>query len=189
MEGSVLYDILERSKTTKEIICIWNYSDSEGFWSGYVEDYSDELIFLRHFTKYGKSDGIIMQRLVDIKTIDFDDDYSKAMQCIIDYSAELDKEQHLELPVPSTELWQFSLLKHFENDMDNLIKIEINGNDHYSGFVGRVTEHDFIFHCVGTLGEAEAKAFYRIEDVTMIRHSDIENRKRLMLYRWRKSRF
>jgi hypothetical protein len=37
------------------------------------------------------------------------------------------------------------------------------------------------------MGEDEGTIIYRIDDISAIRINDIENRKRAMLYKWRKA--
>ncbi|MFP9099256.1 hypothetical protein ACLI09_09395 [Flavobacterium sp. RHBU_24] len=181
-------DVFERSKKHKEIISVRCYKDDEGFWAGYVQDYTDDIISLKHYTKYGKPDGVIILNISDIKSIDFDDDYSRAMQCVIDYSAEIDKEMPLDVDIPTSELWQFSLLKYAENNKELVAKVEINNGDLYSGFVEQVSEDDVILHFVGNLGESEGRGIYRIEDITAVRLNDVESRKRLMLFKWRQAK-
>jgi len=187
MNGSILFDILKKSKENKEIIGIWKYNDSEGFWSGYVRDYNEELVTIQHFTKYGKADGVIIERIENIKCIDFDDDYAEAMQCLIDYSAELDKETKIEVTLNDNEDWQLGILKQVKGRKDIIARLEINGSDYFSGFITKISETDLILHCLGKMGEDEGAVIYRLEDITSVRINDIDNRKRVMLYNWRKA--
>jgi len=186
MRESLLFEILKKSKENKEIIGIWKYHDDDGFWAGYVKDYNEELVTIQHFTKYGISDGIIVERIENIKSVDFDDEYTKAMQLLIDYSSELNKDQIFELELNEDEEWQNAILKQLEGT-GRIARLEINGSDYFSGFVTELSESDFILHCVGKMGEDEGTVIYRIEDVTAIRVNDIENRKRVMLFEWRKA--
>ena len=188
MSESILFDILKKSKENKEIIGIWKYNDDDGFWAGYVKDYTEELVTIQHFTKYGKSDGIIVERIENIKSVDFDDDYAKAMQCLIDYSTELDKDDPFELALNENEDWQIGVLKQIVGTK-RIARLEMNGSDYYSGFVTKLSESDLILRCVGEMGEDEGTVIYRIEDITAIRVNDIENRKRVMLFNWRKVHF
>lgn len=188
MGESILFNILKKSKEHKEIIGIWKYSDNDGFWAGYVKDYTEELVTIQHFTKYGKSDGTIVERIENIKSVDFDDDYAKAMQCLIDYSTELDKDDHFELALNENEDWQIGVLKQIEGTK-RIVRLEMNGSDYFSGFVTKLSESDLILRCVGEMGEDEGTVIYRTEDITAIRVNDIENRKRVMLFNWRKACF
>ncbi len=183
---SIFNKILERSKLNKELIGLWKYNDDEGFWCGYVIDYNENLVKIQHYTKYGKKDGIIIAQISDIQSVDFNDEYEKVMQCVIDYSNELEKEDETNILLIESEDWQFELLKQLEGNFDKITSLEINSS-YFSGFIIEVSETDFIFHCVGKLGEDEGLVIYRIEDITGFRINDIDNRKRAMLYKWRKS--
>ncbi len=187
MNESILFDVLKRSKENKEIIGIWKYSDDDGFWVGYVKDYNEDLVLLQHFTKYGKSDGIIVERIDNIKSIDFDDDYAKAMQCLIDYSSELDKDDPFDIVLSESQEWQTEILKQIEGTK-RIARLEINGSDYISGFVIKMSEYDLILRSIGEMGEDEGTVIYRIEDITAVRVNDIENRKRVMLFNWRNTR-
>lgn len=186
MRKNLLTDILEKSKENKEIIGIWKYNDEDGFWAGYIKDYNEELVTIQHFTKYGKSDGIIIERIENIKSIDFDDDYTKAMQYLVDCSREIDKDESFEIDLNNNEDWQFGILNQIVG-IDRVASLEINGLDYFSGFVTKLSNSDIILHCVGKMGEDEGTVIYRIEDITAIRVNDIENRKRLILFKWRKA--
>lgn len=187
MNESILFEILRKSKENKEIIGIWKYSDDDGFWAGYVKDYNENLVVIQHFTNYGKSDGIIVERIDNIKSVDFDDDYAKAMQCLIDYSAQLDEEDPFELGITEDDDWQVEVLKQIEGTK-RIVRLEINGSDSFSGFVTKLSEYDLILRCIGKMGEDEGTVIYRLEDITAVRVNDIENRKRVMLFNWRNTR-
>lgn len=183
-----LEQIFERSKSNKELITITKYRDDDTFWCGYVIDYNDILIKLQHFTKYGKKDGIIVARLSDIERVDFNDDYTKAMQVVIDYSLELEKENKIELDLPDSDNWDFSVLKQLEGNIHEITSIEIGGTTYYTGYVLEVSETDFTLHSIGKMGENQGFIVFKIEDVTGFQLNDIDNRKRAMLYRWRQTR-
>jgi len=185
MSKSILLDLIKNSKQNREIIGIWKYNDEDGFWAGYVTDYNEELVTIKHFTKYGKSDGIIVEQIANIKNIDFDDDYAKAMQYIVENSEELDKDVDFEMKLGNSEDWQIEILKQLEGT-NQIAKVEISNDGFFSGFITKVSESDFILHCVGEMGEDEGTVVYRVEDVAAIRVNDIENRKRAMLFKWKK---
>lgn len=185
MSKSILIDILQKSKKEQQIIGIRKYGDGDAFWSGYVIDFNEELIQLQHFTKYGKPDGIIIEQLSTIESIDFDDDYSKAMGYIIENHHLLDKQSHQTLKLSDAEDWQLEALQQLEGNKDVLVSVEMNNEHYYTGFLLVVSETDFVMNCVGKMGEDEDKVIYRIEDVTAIRINDMDDRKRKMLYDWR----
>lgn len=185
---SIFYQLLERSKLNKELIGVWKYNDDEAFWCGYVTDFNESLVTIQHYTKYGKPDGIIIAQISNIQSVDFNDDYAKAMQVVIDYSTELEKEDKTHILLSDSDEWQFEVLKQMEGNLAKITSVEINGSDYFSGFVLEVSESDFVLNCIGKLGEDEGSVIYKIEDVTGFRINDIENRKRAMLYKWRKAR-
>lgn len=187
MSESILIDILQKSKNEQQIIGIRKYGDGDAFWSGYVIDFNEELVQLQHFTKYGKPDGIIIEQLSTIESIDFDDDYSKAMQYIIENNSLLDKQSNKTLNLNDPEDWQLETLLQLEGNKDVLVSVEMNNEHYYTGFLLVVSETDFVMNCIGKMGEDEDKVIYRIEDVTAIRINDMDDRKRKMLYDWRKN--
>ncbi|MCR5862822.1 hypothetical protein LRS05_12085 [Flavobacterium sp. J372] len=137
----IFQQIFERSKNNQELISIVRYRDDNTFWCGYILDYNDLIIKLQHFTKYGKKDGIIVAKLSDIERVDFNDDYTKAMQVVIDYSLELEKENNSELDLSDDDHWDFTILKQLEGSKNEICSIEINGSTYYTGYVLEVSEN------------------------------------------------
>jgi hypothetical protein len=180
-------EILEQSKNNKELIAIWNYSSDEDFLCGYVIDYDEEVLSFRHFTRFGKLDGIIIQKIAEIKCIDFNNDYCAAMQCVIDYSDQLEKEVYSEKEVVLGENWIIETLGNYLGKKDAIISIEINNREFYTGFLKKLSENDLILHNVGKMGQDEGDGIYKIEDITSLRVEDIDNRKRLLLFNWRQA--
>ena len=183
----IINRILERSKLNKELIGIWKYNDDESFLCGYVIDYNETLVKMQHYTRYGKPDGIIISQIANIKNIDFDDEYAKAMQVVIDYSKEIEKEENLNLPLSESENWDFEIIKKLEGNLNIVTSVEISNSEYYSGFIIEVSESDFVLRCVGKMGEDEGLVIYKTEDVTGFRINDIDNRRRCLLYKWRKA--
>ena len=184
----IITKILERSKLNKELLGLWKYNDEDSFWCGYIIDYNETLIKIQHYTKYGKPDGIIIAQLANIKSVDFDDDYAKAMQVVIDYADEIEKETTFYINLSENDNWDFEIIKKLEGNFDILSSIEISNSDYFSGFITEVTETDFIIRCVGKMGEDEGSVIYKIEDITGFKINDIDNRKRCLLYKWRKAK-
>ena len=177
--------ILKSSKLNKKFLSFWVYSDEETFWFGQVIDYNKENIIIQHYTRYGKKDGIIIIKKSDIISIDINDDYSKAMTYIIENSIEISDENNFNLSFNFKENWQFELLKQIEGNYDFISSIEIN-NSYYSGFVEEVDKENFTFNLIGKSGEDEGLTMFKVEDITHFKFNDIDNRKRLLLYNWRK---
>ena len=184
----IITKILERSKLNKELLGLWKYNEEDSFWCGYIIDYNETLIKIQHYTKYGKPDGIIIAQLANIKSVDFDDDYAKAMQVVIDYADEIEKETNFYINLSENDNWDFEIIKKLEGNFDILSSIEISNSDYFSGFITEVTETDFIIRCVGKMGEDEGSVIYKIEDITGFKINDFDYRKRCLLYKWRKAK-
>lgn len=186
MEQTLFYEILYKSKTEKEIIGIWQYGDDDGFLSGYVIDFNEDLVLFQHYTKYGKTDGIITLQIDSIQSIDNNDDYARAMECLIEYSSILEKQPDFQPLLNTSEEWQFDLINQLVENSEVLVSIEING-EYFSGYIQKATDTDFLMNCVGKMGEDEGNVAYRIEDVTEFKLHDWDDRKKDLLFKWRKA--
>lgn len=187
MNTSILNSLLQKSKENKEIISIWQYNGDKGSIVGYITEISDEYIGFRHFTRFGKQDGVIFIKLANIKNIDFNDDYTKVMECLIQYADIIDKPSDFNINLNQSEYWQFNAIMQLYKAKDQMASFEINGNDYFTGFVKEVSEEDFILNCVAKNGEDLGTSLFKIEDVTEIRVNDIDDRRRSLLYKWRKA--
>jgi len=183
----LIKDILRRSKEEKKFIGIWLYNDDDGFWSGYVKDFDEAFVFLRHYTKYGKPDGIIVEQIENIESIDFDDDYSNAMEYLIANSEKIDIEPEIELHIKDHENWQYEILEQQLSNNERIVGIQVNRDNFYSGFVTWIDEDNVILNMVGKEGQDQGKTIFKLEDINAIRINDIENRKKLLLYKWKKA--
>ncbi|PIQ17543.1 MAG: hypothetical protein COW66_11220 [Flavobacteriaceae bacterium CG18_big_fil_WC_8_21_14_2_50_34_36] len=186
MEQTLFEEILSKSKDEKEIIGIWQYGDDSGFLSGYVIDFNEDLVLFQHYTQYGKTDGIITLQKAGIQSIDAKDDYAKAMECLIEYSTILEKVPEFKPSLNTTEEWQSELIKQLAQKSEVLVSLEISGG-YFSGYIKKATDSDFVMTCVGKMGEDEGNVIYRIEDVTEFKLHDWDDRKRDLLYKWRKA--
>ncbi|MBB1194265.1 hypothetical protein DNC80_11385 [Flavobacterium sp. SOK18b] len=187
MSTSILQSILQKSKENKEIIAIWQYNSDKGSLVGYITEINDEYIGFRHYTRFGKPDGIIFIKVENIKNVDFNDDYIKVMECLIQYSDIIDKPSNFAINLNQSENWQFSAILQLYNNQDQMASFEINGNEFFTGFVKDLSDQDFILNCVAKNGEDLGTSLFKIEDVTEVRVNDIDDRRRLLLYNWRKA--
>lgn len=183
----LILDLLEKSKTTKELLSFTKYGEDESFWFGYVVEYSEEFVAIQHYTRFGKSDGIIIHPLIGFQRIDFNDDYSKAMQCVIDYSDEIYKANKIPIEFGLGESFHLNILQQFLGKTDSIISVQINNDQFSSGYIQEVTENDFSMICVGKAGEDLGISILKIEDISSIQIDDIDNRRRNLLYKWRKA--
>lgn len=187
MKETILFDLLKKSKENKELISIWQYNSDKGSLVGYVTEFNEEFIVFNQFTKFGKPDGTTILNSANIKTIDFNDDYIKVMECLIEYSDILDKPGINDITFSFIENWQVDMLQQLVSKTDRIASFEINGGDFFTGFVKKISSEDFVLHCIGKNGENQGNALFKIEDITEIRLDDMDDKRRLLLYKWRNS--
>ena len=183
----MIKDILKKSQREKSIIGIWVYGDEEGFWSGYVKALTDEFIIFQHFTGYGEPDGLIVEKIENIQSIDFDDDYVKVMAYLLEHNAQMEQPEEIDIQIHHTHTWQTDVLEPFIGNKNRIIQIQVNRDSFYSGFVEWVNDENVVLRLVGKNGEDKGKSLFRTEDINTIRINSKENRRRMLLYKWRKA--
>ena len=102
-----------------------------------------------------------MAKISEIISIDFEDDYSKAMNYIIENSEELANEREFNFDYLEKENWKKTLLNQLINRKDIITSVEIN-DEYFSGFIIEVDDENFIIKCVGSLGEDEGLSLIHI---------------------------
>ena len=140
----------------------------------------------QHFTKYGKKDGIIFFQLAQIKNIDFEDQYTKSIAYVIQHSEKIAKENSIEIIILDDENWKNDILNQLNKKTEIISSIKVYG-EYYTGFILEVDEDSFIIRCIDSLGMDQGLSMFKTEDITDFKLNDIDNRKRLLLYNWRKS--
>jgi|LakMenE18May11ns_1017448.scaffolds.fasta_scaffold9519637_1 hypothetical protein len=187
MNSSILQTILQKSKDNKEIISIWQYNSDKGSIVGYVTEISEDYIGFMLFTRFGKQDGVLFIKLANIKNIDFNDDYTKVMECLIQYADIIDKPTDFNINLNHSDYWQYNAVVQLYKAKEQMVSFEINGGDFFTGFIKEISEEDFILNCVAKNGEDLGTSLFKIEDITEVRVNDIDDRRRLLLYKWRKA--
>ncbi|MEZ4937816.1 MAG: hypothetical protein R2799_09515 [Crocinitomicaceae bacterium] len=184
----MLTDILERSKEEQEIIGLWTYDDEDGFWSGYVVDFNEEMVVFKHFTKYGKSDGIIIESMQNIASIDFNDDYSKCMAYIIKNAEKLELQEDIQLNIKDIENWHHEVLADQIANPNRIVRMIMESDETYCGLVEWVDDENLVIRLIDKEGQDEGNTLFRLEDIKTLRINDLENRRRLLLYNWKHQR-
>lgn len=178
---NILLNLLEKSKQEGEYLSFYTYEDSNGFYFGKVLDYNEEVVNIRHYTKYGKTDGIIILKLENLESVDFEDDYQKSMKLIIENSDKIHKENLIDFELPKSENWRYLSMKQLaKNGVITNISLS---DDSYTGYVKEVDEEFFVFHFIGKNGEDFGFGVRRIEDINEIRVNDLHSRKTEFLYK------
>ena len=184
--SSKFNSLLQQSKDEKSIIAIFQDPTASDFWAGYILEYNEEFFVMQHITKFGKRDGLIIEPLYKIRRID-KDDYCKCLQYVYNNNEDLDKQEEVVLNIPKEENWIYLTLNEFKGEQDYLIRVTINNETQFSGFVTDVTEEDFALRCIGSDGQDEGDLFFMIDDITSFRINDLESRRRMLIYNYRQS--
>lgn len=184
---SLLNSQLEKSKQNKELLSFTVYGEDEKFWCGYVIDHSENFVAIQHFTKFGKKDGIIVHPIEHFERIDFNDDYMKVMECVIDYSDQIYKPHNINLDFFQSENFYLNVINQLKRNDDVIVSFEISNNDYYTGYITEASEIDFVINSVGKDGEDLGMSLFKIEDITSIKIDDVDNRRRNILFKWRKA--
>ncbi|MDJ1473513.1 hypothetical protein QNI19_17175 [Cytophagaceae bacterium DM2B3-1] len=177
--------LFEISKTQKKLLSIYLRGDSK-FWLGYILNYTSETIDLQHFSTLGKPDGIIVIKTYNIERVEFTNDYTKSFDHLIQNSQLLETQTVQELESSLINEWPMNVLKQFL-EKEKLISLEVNDTLE-TGFVRETGDDCVIIHSIGTLGEDNGLACYRIADINSIQVDTQRQRKAELLYRWRKEK-
>jgi hypothetical protein len=176
-------EILGISKKEKKIIGIRLYGEEDDFWLGYIEDYNDKIIQLRYFDKLGLEDGLVIEQQDNIDSIDFDSEYEKTYEYLINKRNDLHKIEKI-VEFKNTDDWRKKYLTDFKNNGD-LISIEFNKELQIYGYICNLSESEFIINGITHLGEDEGKTVYKIDDITAFRLGDKKSKLRQELNKWR----
>ncbi len=180
---TMLKKILQESKDKKKVIGIRMYGDDENFWCGYITNFNDYLVLIQHFTDYGQADGIVIEKIENIESIDNNDNYSSSFQYLIENQNNLDQKQYYS-DLPNFENWQYDLLKRF-NKVDQIVSLEF---DEDIVIFGNIKDLDYEYiklQTIGNLGDIESISTYRITDIASIRIDSEESIKRKILLEWK----
>jgi hypothetical protein len=179
----MIKEILKKSRDTKEIIAIRLYDGDEDFWCGYIENFNDNIIQLRHFDKHGNDDGIIIEQIEHIESIDFDSEYEKTFNYITRLKNNFD---HFEIitDFKDSDIWRFEYLKD-SKDRHRIISLEFNQDYVIYGIILDLNDNEFMLQGIGKLGEEEGKTIYKIDDISAFKIMDNACRFRTELNKWR----
>jgi hypothetical protein len=182
---NLIKEIFQESKEKKKIINIRTYdNEDDSFYCGYILDYNDVVVQIKHFSEYGNDDGISIQKIDNIGNIEFEEDYSAAIQYLIQNNTDLDKSNIPDFKYDFSDNWRYKILSLFLVQKI-IIVIENYKLEKICGFVHKLTENELILKPIGKLGEDEGYSLYKLSDINSIQPDDLECRKRLLLYKWK----
>lgn len=182
MLNRILEKILSNSKEEKRLIGVRKNSDEDNCWIGYIVDYNDELIVLQHISPLGMEDGLVVEELKNIDSLETDDSYVKSIQLLYENSKRLANQNVRNIDLNSEDNWQFELLQN-TFDQGKIISVEINNADNVDyGFVYDFDELTLQLKAIGKTGEEVGLQTYHLADITSLTIDRLEARKRETLY-------
>ncbi len=104
-----------------------------------------------------------------------------------EHQEELNKENTISFTTTAEENWMNQFLKQIADQTEYVSRLQLNNDSRFSGFIRNLTEEDFELKCVGAEGTDEGSLYFKIDDVSSIRVNDLEARRRLILYNYRRS--
>jgi hypothetical protein len=178
----MILDIIQKSKETKILIGFNFYGSDNGFYCGFVIDYSEEFVIIQHYSKYGLNDGILVHKLEDIKYFETETNYLNAIQLLIDKPNEINRQTFL-LTKNKVNLESFtSLFENFIGNKDYFIHFELNDDETYYGLIEWCNEDCFSIKNIDSDGSIIGKAIFKFEDLKLYWIDDLESRKRKILF-------
>ena len=184
---TILRNILQESKDNKRIIGIRVYRDDEKFWCGYISDFNETLIQIQHFSESGQPDGIIIEKIENIESIDSEDKYSTAFQYLIENYEKINQIEPIQIELPNSENWQYEFLKKTEKT-DNILTMEFEGDFTIYGKINNLDSENAKIEAIGNIGDVDGYSTYRLKDIKAIRINNVESIKRMILLEWRKDK-
>ena len=174
-------DILKDSKENNKVIGLTLYGE-DGFWSGIVKNYNEEIIMLQHYTKYGQPDGLLVESIENIESIDFNNEYSESMEYIILNSDKLNQDfSNIDIS-SKIENWPIDAIKEAKGNTNIILSIQINKDEIYYGFVEDINETNIKLKLIDQLGKVHKMSIFKIEDISTVKFNCLSSRRRLLLY-------
>ncbi|MBC7426401.1 MAG: hypothetical protein H7321_07685 [Bacteroidia bacterium] len=178
----MIFDLLQKSKETKNLIGFNFYGSENGFYCGYILDYNETFVIIQHYSKFGVNDGILVHKISDIQYFEKETGYLKGIQYFINNQNEINSQTFL-MNKNSEHLESFSnLFESFIGNKDYLIKFELTSDEIYFGFIEWCDEDNFSVITIDVEGLIDGKAIFKLEDLKLYWIDDQECRKRKILH-------
>jgi hypothetical protein len=184
MESRIVESILSHSKETKSLIGIRKYNDDDDFYVGYIIDYNETLLSFQHITKYGAKDGILVEKIENIESIETGDDYIKAYQFLILNPDKIPQQTLENINLPNTDNWQYEILKSLHEE-SRIVTIELSSDTLVHGYIIDIDEDNLQINPIGNSGKDEGVSIYKLLDIAAISAEQLESRKRQAFFNWR----
>ncbi len=156
------------------------FGDEDDFWSGYIVDYNKTLFVIQQFTEFGQLNGLLIEEIANIESIDSDDEYNQAIQYLYETQAQKSSEK-LNFELPEVENWQNEIISNISSD--KVISIKFKSEFVIYCKILNVDKEFMKISGIGNLGEFDGVSVYRTNQISAIWIGDEESKKRNMLYK------
>ena len=169
----MINEIFQESKDNQKIISIRMYGDGDDFWCGFIVDFTNKLVQIQHFSKYGELDGLVIEEIENIESVDKDNSYCKRLETLVKRNVETNT-----TILPSSDNWRVELLAKY-SELDQVVSIGFVDN---LVIISKVISIDNLWIQVQPLtplGDYDGNSFYRVENITTVQVSSQEIFRRL----------
>ncbi|MFZ4401220.1 MAG: hypothetical protein ACOYO1_14375 [Bacteroidales bacterium] len=174
--------ILSQSQENKNIIGIRKYNDGDNLYIGFIVNYNEKFIVLQHISKYGIEDGLIIEQIENIESIETDTEYLTSYQLLFSNANKIEKQSIRTIELNEDENWQFELLKT-RFDHGKIITIELNNEDQIShGYILDFDENYIQINTISDVGIENGTQIFKLADITAFSVDRMECRKREAMF-------
>jgi hypothetical protein len=177
----MIQDILYNSKNNKSLIG-FNLSNGDStYYAGYVLDYTDEVLVLQNYTRFGIIDGVSVHILDDLKNFEVDTVYLNCLKYLIDNQLKMLSQmyEYTEPTIAKSELIQ--ILEQYIANREVMLKFEMKDAHVYYGYLEWVDDLYFSINSIDVDGLLIGRNIFKHEELKLFWVDDLECRRRLMI--------
>lgn len=175
-----MFKILSELYKSKELACFYNdYESTKTFYVGYIIALNKKEIAIQLISVDGTDDGIIVTDTNNIFRVETGGQYIEKIKKLVSF---------LEIPDFSDALEENEICKSvlkFADDTKEIVSIELSSSSFNDvvGFVEDVSENVCRINQIDEYGFNDGCSYIKIEDITEISYSRIEEKRLLRLWK------
>ncbi|MFY9280853.1 MAG: hypothetical protein WBK38_01000 [Bacteroidia bacterium] len=171
--------IFTQSIENKRIISISMYGETSS-WIGFVIAVNEELVTMEHLSKYGRYDGIVTLKIVDIERLDIDDEICRSIHFLYHNKAELER---LSKTYENRERNTGDFLAVLSECKEKNLICSVDTKELYLAcFVIDVNFEEIHFLAIDEYGQKDGECFVKMEDINYVSCGRLQEMRRLLLY-------
>lgn len=160
-----MIEILKTLEQKKDVISIYNESNTENCWTGFIYAIDDEFILLSHITENGFCGGYTLFQIDTIRNIEQGTSYEKKTHKLY----ELRNQQHSCIYLEPRKTLLDSVLEYaFKEHV--FISITLDENDEYprTGIVKNISDEDVCIQLYNTIGKKNGLSYIKKYDIYQV---------------------